>query len=208
MTVGLTAILLLVVLPLSAQATATVDVLWSNGTSSTVVDSAGSTNITANIFVTTGPWIIGSYGISLEWDPTALTPIAADCVLGGCPNLNPDLFEALPPGFTFNVNNGINSLSAGAGQALTWEAISFGPGGVGTFFVGSISFHVENGPDTTVDPGFWNAGVDGMSSFAGGTVPVNFNSASVIHQTPEPASAALLGLGLLGLGLAGWRARR
>ena len=109
------------------------------------------------------------------------------------------------------------------GQSLTYESGTLGDGlpgpttvgAQGTYIVGTIVWQVNN-PTTDGDDiftGAFNSGVDGTFN---ADIPginlnntIDFQGASVnVNVIPEPGTASLLGLGLVGLILAGRRGRR
>jgi hypothetical protein len=88
------------------------------------------------------------------------------------------------------------------GVVSTWGAVSGGPNGPGgTFTVGTIEITVSAG--NTINP-FMAAG-DGF--LVNGTTTAAPGSMSGLTIIPEPTTAALLGLGLVGLVMSGRRGR-
>ena len=80
-------------------------------------------------------------------------------------------------------------------------------GTFGKLKIGTVTFHVSGTGTDTITPFFVTA-VDGFLSFDGttftSTTPV---FGAVVNIVPEPATAILLGLGVLGLGISGRRLR-
>lgn len=89
------------------------------------------------------------------------------------------------------------------GNVSAWAAVSGGVNGPGgTFTIGTIEITV--GAGDTVNP-FLRAGLDGFYTAGGSTVAPD--SVSGLTIIPEPTTAALLGLGILGLAASGRRSR-
>jgi hypothetical protein len=89
------------------------------------------------------------------------------------------------------------------GRVSTWAATSGGVDGPGgTFTIGTIQITVVAGntvaPDIGLGDGFYTAG---------NSTTVEPDSVSGITIVPEPTTAALLGLGILGLVVSGRRSR-
>jgi hypothetical protein len=71
-----------------------------------------------------------------------------------------------------------------------------------TFRIGSIVFQLDQSGNTLVQPGFWNAGVDGFSTNASKNAVITAMNPAVATGIPEPSSIALIGVALAGLGIA------
>jgi len=110
----------------------------------------------------------------------------------------------------------VDSTGSVVGRINTFESGKTPSGAflpVGTYGVGTARFVVTGNAATDGDDifvGMFNFGVDGVLNNSNLSIPETaliFGSAS-INVIPEPGTASLLGLGLLGLVLAGRRSRR
>lgn len=108
--------------------------------------------------------------------------------------------ETTPPAFSVGIP-GPFVTPGGTGVAGSWGgASSSGPVAGGTFTLGTITVTMAAGQ--SLDPFFTLA--DGVVTVSSGFVPTTFSGVTVI---PEPTTATLLGLGVVGLVLAGRRSR-
>jgi hypothetical protein len=110
----------------------------------------------------------------------------------------------------------VESTGVSAGRISTFEsgkATSGTPLPIGSYAVGTARFVVTGGVSndgTDIFAGFFNVGVDDVLNnlnlaIAPGSI---FFGAASVNVIPEPGTASLLGLGLVGLVLAGRRSRR
>jgi len=112
------------------------------------------------------------------------------------------------PGTPFGTNFGGPVTPAGTGGAGTWGFTAGGPQPGGTVTLGTVEITVVAGQ--TIDPRFnftfptYEGFITGISSFT--TVLPN-GPLTGVTIIPEPTTAALLGLGIAGLVLAGRRSR-
>ena len=79
----------------------------------------------------------------------------------------------------------------------------------GTYTIGSISFNLTSlAAGTSNIQNFLRSGIDGATNATPTTLQLATNSAVIINAIPEPGTASLLGLGIVGLVLAGRRRNR
>jgi hypothetical protein len=102
----------------------------------------------------------------------------------------------------------INQIPGGTAQSLEQGVASGTTGGTfGKLKIGTVTFHVSGTGTDTITP-FYVEFVDGFLQNDGttftSTAPV---FGAVVNIVPEPATAVLIGLGILGLGVSGRRRR-
>jgi len=213
----------------SASADATIDLIWGSttntdpaglaGLGTTAITAAAGDHVGLEIYITAGTEGLSSYGISLAFDdqvqvlhpPTeyglkatvTCTPFPA-CFFDS-PTMTP---------FTPGVSSVIPAPPGGTGFVYTFEAGTLGNGLLdtfGPFKIGEVWFQVQSTVATDgqdIASGFFNVGADGAYDNASQPVTMIFGGAAVDAFAPEPGTTALLGLGLLGLTLAGRRNRK
>jgi hypothetical protein len=220
----------------TASADASVDLVWlsssntaaKTGTSS--IQAADGDLLTLSIFITAGTEGLSSYGISISFDapgsnrlnlqPFPANPMdtAAATEFGLAPTITcqpfPSCFFDTPTmaNITSGVSSVIESDFSNTGFVYTFEAGTLGNGllaSFGAFELGQIDFKFQNPEQNsaTLKSGFFNFGADGAYSNTGTEVAVSFGAAAIDAFAPEPGAAALLGMGLCGLVLAGRRNR-
>jgi len=211
----------------SASANATLDLIWTGSTNTSAVlggsaiQAASGDTLTLAVYITAGTEGLSSYGISIEFDSALLNQlnVVGTAEYGLKPTVTctpfPSCFFDTPTmaPFTPGVSSVIESTTSAPGFVYTFEAGTLGNGllaSFGAFQIGEIMFSVNpsvvtDGPD--VLSGFFNVGADGAYDNASQPVTMNFNSAAVDAFAPEPGTATLLCLGLVGLAVAGRRSR-
>ena len=176
----------------TAQA-ASVDIIWQgSGTGTTTATS--STTITGDIVLTIGTadTAIGGVGAGLE--------ISAD-------SSNATILSSTQATLAGWMALGAPTIGNPHSENIIGEGDLFGSGATiaaGTSVtLGTITVHVDGG-GATVLMGLTGVGDDIIASTAGGSVAgqYTFGGGQII---PEPTTASLLGLGLIGLTMAGRR---
>jgi hypothetical protein len=216
----------------TAGAIAQVDLVWvstsntdpahtplSIGVGTSAIMAHPGDHVGLEVLLTAGTEGISSFGISVAFNdqvqvlhtPTefGLAPTITCTPFPGCFFDTPTLSN-----FTPGVSGVTPSGPATTGFVYTFEAGTLGSGLLGTFGpmkIGEIWFEVQSSVGTDgadVASGFFVPGVDAAYSNGGLPVAMNFGNAAVDLWGPEPGTATLLGLGLLGLTLAGRRNRK
>ena len=103
--------------------------------------------------------------------------------------------ETIPGGFPIALP-GPTVTGGATGVAGSWAAISSSAHAGGTFIVGTVVITVSAGQFVTS----FFTGADGLTTPIGDDVPTTLNGLTIV---PEPATAALLSLGIAGVAVAG-----
>ncbi len=128
--------------------------------------------------------------------------------------------DAGPPAVTVGYSPGTsapgvsNSTGATAGLANSWDFIANTPASATniqtagfSWRAGTLSVTVDNTSGTRITLGNFVTGVNGFIAASGTVIAPNFGYAD-INAVPEPGITLLMGLGLLGLTLAGRSSRK
>jgi hypothetical protein len=223
--VGLITAFGLVMAPVTATAVNFIDVIWSScsaagcvGTGTNTITVSGTGTAVANVVMTLDATGIQGFGASVVWGPDDEVDMVA--FNQGSRFLNVGYFAGgvlgpvgpHPPPVAGDVGPcGSTSPNDGDGCVTTWEGTSFAAPAAGlSLLVGTVTFLIKapasDGVD--IDVGALIPGVDAF--LEGGTflvIPFG-GTGGTINLIPEPGTASLLGLGLIGLGLAGRRLRK
>jgi hypothetical protein len=216
----------------SASADGTIELQWLSTTGpgvpgTSAITGASGDQLTLGIFVTAGTEGMSVYGISISFDGVGFNQLdlnppderSAATEFGLKPTVTclpfPACFFGSPTmaPFTPGVAGVVESNGLNTGFVYTFEAGTLGNGllaSFGAFKIGEINFTVNssvanNGED--VFSGFFNAGIDGAYDNFSTEVTMSFGSATVDTFGPEPGTSVLLGVGLVGLVMAGRRNR-
>jgi len=202
-----------------AGATVTISLVWSGTTGvgvtgGNVIDANPGDVLSLDLVLThdeaTG---VSSHGISVNFDSDLgdelnLLDAAAWSGLSYMLVMATANYAPLGAGVGPNIES---SMVAG-GQIGTYESATTATQGIpiGTYVIGTARFLVTANVATDLDDlftGLFRVGDDGL--FNGAGLPtVNVFGTGAVNLVPEPGTASLLGLGLVGLVLAGRRSRR
>lgn len=208
----------------SASAGFTLDLIWETGSSKTLTLTGPTTNpggstchpfagakagycltvrLTATesfkYATTTIGWNAATSGIAASFLPAIGTKVFG---AGGATPVTPT------SGVAQCVAAGLAGCDTTAGA---WGGATTGTVAAGTYLLGSITFDLSGATvGTHTIQQFFRAGIDEIQNGNGTVIPPSaINSATlIINAIPEPGTASLLGLGIVGLVLAGRRRNR
>jgi len=181
----------------SANASATVDLLWAATGTNSITGVSTSSNIVLNVVLTAGANGSGGGGVSVDY-----SLIAGDFSVISALN-----YPAAPLSQSFGAPV-ITATQVQSIQAFAFPGPTFLAAGQ-SFLMGTITFHVDSVPLGTLSISSVIVGTDALSdgNFSDITGASIFNSAQV-NPVPEPGTISLLGMGLGGLYAVGRRSGR
>ena len=207
----------------SASANVTVDLVWlDNGTSALTVlpgDTLQNTNCVGFHFSGAGRcmkivWTVDADGLftgsnSVQWDSGTLSASQASFFIA---------FNAIPVGKTSSFgpfpaanqpgkNIGPQQVVGYTGSVPLSDPPNANYLGAGTYTVGTLVFDTGSAVGLINISSFLLGGFDGFLDSTGGAVGAVQLNGATLFVVPEPGTASLLGLGLLGL-MAASRQRR
>ncbi len=184
----------------SANASATIDLIWAASGTNTTSAVATSSNITLNVILTAGANGSAGGGVSVDYSTTV---VDFDIVTFQSFQVAP-----LPISFGPPTDSGT--------QINSFQAFDFPPDPKGlvageSYLLGTITFHTVTGSVGVFQIDSVIVGTDGLSdgNFVDITATSTYNSATMnVSPVPEPGTLSLLGMGLGGLYAVGRRSRR
>jgi hypothetical protein len=207
----------------NASATVTFSIVW---TSTTGTGITGSNSIFADpgdviqlSLIMTTDQTLAAHGVSINYDTDLGNELN---FLAGKEWLGTSFGTTTMAGTYASLVAGlgppapVESTNAVAGRINTYESGKTPAGAflpTGSYAVGTARFVVNPGASTDGDDlflGLFSVGIDDVINNLNGVIPSSglvFGTAAV-NVIPEPGTATLLGLGLVGLVMAGRRARR
>lgn len=181
-----------------AQALPSISIIWRSSGTATLVSPAASSDVVADIVLTTDAEVIRGVFISIEFDATELQAVSAqELATINLPGMGNE-FRPISPSTL--IDNGI-------GQVTDFDeaTLSTGLGGGNTVTLGSVTFRVASttGGATDIDviASLHKIGTDAIVGGGDGAlIDANFIGASVV---PEPTTTMLVVAGIAGLAYAG-----
>ena len=187
----------------SANADATVDLLWGGVSSAITGPDGSSTTLVLAVVITAGASGVESFGLTVDYSSAAgklaVIGYTNSANLGGGVPIFP-----LTLGLTADTGTSVTNINAGS---LPVAFLGTGLFAGQSFLAGTITFHKAAGVGTfSLTPGILPASTDDIIGFGGGVISATttFNGASITN-IPEPGTVSLLGLGLGALAVAGRR---
>jgi hypothetical protein len=181
----------------SANASATIDLLWVGTGTNTITGVAVSSSITLNVVITAGANGSMGGGVSIDY-----TSMVGDYSVTSAVNLNGGL---LPGAFGAPI---VTATQVQGIQAVAFPPVPAGIAAGTSFIMGSVTFHSITGAPGPFTVTSLFTGPDGLADGFGAPIVPTFNSATVTAPVPEPGTLSLLGMGLGGLYVVGRRSSR
>ena len=188
-----------------------------NGINLDCVATAG-TPLNFSVIVEIGSDGTAGASFSAEWDGQLQNALGSASAAQGTQTFI--TVDAGPPVVTVGYAPGVNppgvsnSTGATAGLANSWDFIANSPASATniqtagfSWRAGTLSVTVDNTSGTRITLGNFVTGVNGFIAASGTVITPNFGYAD-INAVPEPGITLLMGLGLLGLTIAGRSSRK
>jgi hypothetical protein len=179
----------------SANASATIDLIWAATGTDTITGVSASSSIVLNVVLTAGPNGSAGGGVSIDY-----TALVGDFSVTGATSLQGGLL----PGTL-----GVPIITASQVQNISTFAFPPLPAGIAagtSFLMGTVTFHSITGAPGVFQIDSLFTGTDGLADSFGAPITPTFNSA--FATVPEPGTLSLLGMGLGGLYVVGRRSGR
>jgi len=183
----------------TANASATVDLIWQNSGTDTTSGLAISDSITLDVVITAG--LLGSNGGSVSIDYTA---VVGTLSVTGFSNTLDGFWGLSPAGLpTDPGDNILHHINAGSLCGIVGSCLA----DTESARIGTVTFRVDALPGGTLGilVGLFDP-VDGVGNAVGGNANPSFSSGFAV--VPEPGTFSLLSLGLGGLYAVGRRSSR
>jgi len=179
----------------SANANATIDLIWAATGTDTITGVTASGSMVLNVVLTAGPNGSAGGGVSIDY-----TALVGDFSVTGATSLPAGLLPA---------TLGVPIITAPQVGNISAFALPLPPAGIAagtSFLMGTVTFHSITGAAGSFQIDSLFTGTDGLSDGSFTPIVPTFNSAFAV--VPEPGTLSLLSMGLTGLYVVGRRSRR